>query len=420
MTAGAPLVVLGASEEQLPLYREARRRGIPTVAVDQRADCPSIPLADRFLQISTRDWAGVAEALGPGPIASVVSTAADTCLLSWHELSERYGTPFRFPLAAALASMDKGRFHELAAAAGLPTYPWVQAADLDRLRSVGAGMRFPLVAKPYDGSGSRGTTLVASPAELPAALACAAAASHGGKVILEEFLQGRNLTVNLFLRSGAAHFAAVTEKRVVPGPHFLIGGHTCPAPLEPAVHRLLVDQAVTACLAMGLTDGPANLDVVLSPDGIPYVLEVGARMSGNGMPRLMRAAYGVDCTAALMDLALGRPFDLSPTRSASAILQVLVSPCHEVGHVTAVDGLAEVAAMPHVADVELFVRPGDLVRPFRQAADKIGHLVVRGADPVGAEAALADALPRLSVRLRPAATLAPAASAALHERPGAR
>jgi biotin carboxylase len=375
----APLLVLGAGEEQVAIYQEARRRGLPTVGVDMRADRPGIALADEFLQISTTDHHAIAEALRGRRIAGVVSTAADTCLASWHELSTELGAPWRFPAAAVRVSTDKAEFHQLAAASGIPSYRWVQSDDLSAVAATAHSFRFPIVFKPADASGGRGVHRADSPSEVDAALQYAARHSPRGQVIAEEVLAGRNITVNVFLCGGELALSLITEKHTLPGPGFLIGGHTGPAELDEVTEKALLDDAHQLCLAFDLVDGPANFDVILAEDGTRYVLEVGARMSGNGFPSMVLAVSEVDWMAALVDLATGGPHPPMPSRSRPVRLHVLTSPLPGPGSVVAVGGLERVSALPGVAAVEVFVAPGDTVQPFTEAGRKLGWIVV-GAD----------------------------------------
>lgn len=400
MTDGS-LLVLGAGEEQVAIYQEARRRGLPTVGVDMRADRPGIALADEFLQISTTDHRAITEALRGKRIAGVVSTAADTCLASWHQLSMELGAPWRYPAAAARVSMDKAEFHKLAATCGIPSYRWVQSHDLDAITAAVRSFRFPVVFKPPDASGGRGVHRADSLSEVDDALKYAARHSPRGQVIAEEVLAGLNLTVNLFLHSGELALSLITEKHVLPGPGFLIGGHTGPAELDEVTEKALLDDAHRLCLAFGLLDGPANFDVILAEDGTRYVLEVGARMSGNGFPSMALAVSEVDWMAALVDLATGGPPPAMPSRSRPVRLHVLTSPLPGPGSVVAVDGLERVSALPGVAAVEVFVAPGDVVRPFTEAGRKLGWIVVSADRHDQLEPRLAAAVRELGLVVAP-------------------
>src|SRR5262249_3179822 len=133
------------------------------------------------------------------------------------------------------------------------------------------------------------------------------------------------------------------------------------------------------------------------------VLEVNARLCGNAFPLLMRHMYGVDTVAALVSLALGEPFSLTPDRQRAGIIHVLASPLGHEAVLAAARGVPEVRALPGVVCCELYAAVGDTVRPFSQAANKLGYVVVTGPDRAAAEARLAVALDTLAIEFEGAA-----------------
>ncbi len=370
------LLILGASEEQLPLYLEARRRGIRTIAVDQRADRPAIRVADEFLHVTTRDADAISTALRGRRPRGVVSAASDASLMAWHELSARFGTPYLYPRQAAAVSLDKAAFHAMARDAGVEGHGWARAAEPTDLIDAARRLRFPLVVKPNDGSGSRGISRADRPSELGRAFAHAKQHSLDGEVIAEEYVEGRHLVVELFLRGGAPLFAAVIEKQLMPGSEFMVAGHVCPA--YPDGADRLVDLVVRLCGAMGLVDGPANFDIVATPDGEFRVIEASARLGGNGIQRLLRATYGIDNIGALISLAMGEPVDVGTHGVRPSALHLLSSPLDEEGELADVGGLETARAIPGVVSVDVFARPGDVIRPFTESGNKLGHMVTSG------------------------------------------
>ncbi|MFI0219888.1 coenzyme F420-0:L-glutamate ligase [Streptomyces lydicus] len=120
--------------------------------------------------------------------------ASDAALASWHALGLRYGTAYVYP-KSALAAGDKAAFHALAASCSTTGYAWTASDSPDEVVAKAARLRFPLMVKPVDGSGSKGVTHVARCDDLPAAVACARSYSASRSVIAEEFVQSRPLAM---------------------------------------------------------------------------------------------------------------------------------------------------------------------------------------------------------------------------------
>lgn len=392
-----PLLVLGAGEDQVPVYREAARRGLPTIGVDMSTDRPGVALADEFLPLSTRDHEAIAQALAGREIAGVASAASDACLQSIHVLSGVFGTPQWISHTAAVTSMDKAAFRRLMTAIGVPGPAWTAGQDLVAVAAAAAEFSMPVVAKPVDASGSRGTQLVTDSQLLPEALAYAAAGSLSGTVIVEEYVPGRNVTVELFMAGGEPGFLTVTEKRMADRRNFVINGHRCPADLPAAVRHRLEQESARISLAMEVRDGPVNLDFIISPRGIPVVLEAGARVGGNGFPALVRAMSDVDTIAAVVSLAIGEPFDVRPKADRHAMLHVMASPHRQPLRLTVADGADRARALPGVAFAEFYLRPGQTVHPFTCSANKIGYVAVVGDDHAEAQRTLDLALAQINI-----------------------
>jgi biotin carboxylase len=402
------LLMLGAGTDQLPAYREAKRRGYRLVAVDQRTDSPGAVVADRFLPVSTRDTDRIVSALGEERLAGIVVTASDAALGSQRELATRLGLPYRPAGRAVRASMDKTFFRQVVAECGLPTYGWVAGTDPAALAADAARLPLPVVVKPTDASGGKGITLVTRTAQLPAAIRTAAGQSRSGLLLVEEYVPGRHYAVEIWMRGGEPHFVPVTEKRMTPLPLMVTTGHLIPARLDAATLAEVRDTLAALCRALGIADGPANFDFVRTGSGQIYVIEVGARLGGNAYPQLMADAWGVDTVAAAVSLSLGEPFDLTPTRCRVCLLHIIGSPLTGPAVVRSVTGFAAVRAHPGVRSVQLYAAAGDRVLPFTQSAHKTGYAVLVADDHDELDRTLAWFERTLCWELSPADTLAPA------------
>jgi len=107
---------------------------------------------------------------------------------------------------------------------------------------------------------------------------------------------------------------------------------------------------------------------------VPYLIEMGARTSGNGLDELVRRCHGVDTIAASIATAAGEPMTISPHAPRPTLWQALAS--DRAGRLIAVHGVAESRALPEVADLRLFAQPGDTVHAHDNVANKLGYAVL--------------------------------------------
>lgn len=393
------LLVLGAGEGQLPVYREARRLGVRTIGVDRNPHAFAVHEADEFVCVSTHDAAGVRRAVGRRPIAGVTSPASDASALSARTLALAYGTPFCVSWDAARASVDKTEFRRLVDRLELPRYAWEAGTDLAELRARARAMTFPVVAKPSDSSGSKGISIVDGPDGLQAALALAARFSPSGEVIVEEYVDGIHLSAECLVADHRPRFMAVMQRTLTPLPHVITLEQIMPAALPPATVAALERSVAMICRALHLDRGPLNVDAVVARSGEVQLIEMAARPGGNGISRLVRDLYGVNLAEVAVKTALGEPIEIGPRPARRGVLRILQAP--GAGVVTAVAGVEAVRAMPETLELELFASPGTRVRPYTEAGNKIGYLSVSGATSDEARDALERALALLRIEIAP-------------------
>ncbi|MEV0147992.1 MULTISPECIES: ATP-grasp domain-containing protein [unclassified Nonomuraea] len=384
------LIVLGGGEDQIPAYREGRRLGYRVIGVDQRPDALGAAEADQFLCMTSRDPEGIARALGPIDVAAVISPASDAAQEAVAELSRIYRTAHQPAPDALRCSVDKGFFRDVIDRLGLPAYRHVQHDDLETLVEASAGVGYPLIVKPVDSSGSKGITVLDGPGGLVEAIEHAKKHSFSGHVIIEELVAGRHCAVESFFADGRLAFMAVTDRTITGPPAMISLSHVVPADLDESVHARL-GQAVTAiCAEIGHTRGPVNFDFVLTPGGDLCFIEMGARLGGNGMPLMVRHAFGLNTVEAAIRLALGEPLDITVSRRRIAVLRILTAEAD--GVLTAIEGLDALKRMPEVVDVQVFKEVGDHVRAYTQAGHKLGYLVMVADTRGRLESALDEAL----------------------------
>ena len=201
------------------------------------------------------------------------------------ELLEILGIPFTGPGAAACARcFDKVLAKHAIREGGLPTPDWFgfrqtafrELGAADALGALEGSLGFPLVVKPSRGGSALGVRFARAAAELPTALV--SAFSYDEQVLLERFVDGRELAVSVLGDEALPIVEAIPADgdRYDFEARYEIGRtrFECPAELGEAERAAVVEAALGTYRVLGLT-GFARVDVILGADG-PWVLEANA------------------------------------------------------------------------------------------------------------------------------------------------
>jgi biotin carboxylase len=364
---GAPrsrqrLLVLGAGPPQIGLLRAARERGLFVIAVDRDPAAPGFAYADKRALVSTEDEPGIDRLARAENVDGIVSPGADWPVGVAARVAERLGLPHPIDGATAALATTKSRQRERFAEAGVPQ---------PRLLEEPAA---PCVVKAPDRQGQRGLTLVRTDAELPAAIEAALEASRNGTFIVEEYVEGPEVTVNAVSVDGVFHPLAVTDRLTADPPAFGVAlAHAWPC-VEPTQGP--IDAARAAAQALGIRNGPTYTQIRIGADG-SRVVELAARLGGGHDAELVEAATGVRLNDLALDFALGQEASVVSTQSlvGGACVVFLVAP---EGRLSAVERVEQASAMQGVVDVRIYREPGHVFGPLLRGADRAGAVIAVG------------------------------------------
>jgi biotin carboxylase len=252
----------------------------------------------------------------------------------------------------------------------------------------------PTVIKPRYGSGSFGVRLVPDLATVGQVAAWAARFGLH-TFVMEQYLAGAELSVESFSFAGRHVILAHTAKEKLAS--FVEIGHVQPANLSAGL-AAQVDHLVMAMLdAVGLANGPAHTEVIITADG-PRLVESHSRRGGDRIPDLVKQVYGIDTDALMFRWYAGQAEVTTPgPASGGAAVRFLIS---EPGIVESVEGTESVLADPQLVDLKIDVAPGDTVAPIEWSYDRSGMLLVRGTDAQDARRRARDLADRITIRTR--------------------
>lgn len=313
-------------------------------------------------------------------LLSAVATAA-------YRLGARHLSP-----EAVANCRDKHRTRMALDAAGLGAVRHRLVHTLAEALAAADELGYPVVLKPRALAGSVGVVKADSVADVRRLFAVANDARFstlpaGVGVLVEEYLDGPEVSVDSVAFDGDVHVVHVARKRLGFEPHFEEVGHlvldATTEPWFPATRALVVD----AHRALGAEDGVTHAEVRLTSAG-PRLVELNGRLGGDLIPLLGRLATGIDLVVAAAEVALGRRPDLTPSHDRAAEVRFAYPP-HDcvVGHVE----IVAAAETPGVERVVPLADPGTtLLLPPRGAIPRLAALIAVGGD----ERACRDALDR--------------------------
>ncbi|CAL9330263.1 Phosphoribosylamine--glycine ligase [Streptomyces sp. enrichment culture] len=319
-----------------------------------------------------------------------VLTSCDYYLPTVAAVAERLGLPG--PGARGVRdACRKDATRRVLADAGVPGPRFAVHEEWADLARAAREIGYPLVVKPVDlcaGMYVRRVDDEGQLADAVRALAGFPVNARGQRrapaVLLEELLDGPEVSVETVSHAGAVQVVGVTDKSVGGAPAFIETGHMFPADLPAARAEAAEQTALAALKALGLTEGVvAHTEIKLTSAG-PRVVEVNPRPAGNRITELIRHVTGIDLAAAFVDVSLGRAPDLrrSDTGLRSAAVGFLVP--DRAGTLEALDG-SRLRSLPDVLEVQL-AEPGRQVKAAGSNNEYLGHVMAGDAGGPGARA----------------------------------
>lgn len=395
--------ILGAGVMQIPALQIAKELGWTLAAADGNPAAPGASLVDRFFPVDLKDRDGLLETAmklrAEGGLEAVFTAGTDfSAQVSF--LAERLGLPSHSYESASAAS-DKLKMRAAFAAANLPSPRFVALTlDTDPIRAVGR-LGFPLVVKPADNMGARGCRLAGSEPELLEAVAAALPQSRSGRVIVEEYVEGPEFSIDAIVVDGEIRIRGIADRHIFFEPYFVELGHTMPSSAPAAIQAEVLRVFCAGIRALGLHHGAAKGDMKWSPArGGAFIGEIAARLSGGYMSGWTYPyASGIEPTREALLLAAGLEPGTSPTDRGwcSAERAFLSIP----GRVESILGLRTAQNLPYVKNLFLRAEPGDELRFPSNNVEKCGNVISQAPDRERAVAAAEDAIRELCIRLRP-------------------
>lgn len=367
------LLIIGASILQLPAIKKAKELGHYVAVADFNPNAVGIPFADKFYNASTIDIDAICEVAKDFHPDGIMTLATDMPMRSIAAATSLLGLP-GISMDTAIKSTDKGEMIKAFKEHGVES-PWFYIIEKEKqLQEVMPCIEYPCILKPTDNAGSRGVMMVNSEAELMEAYQYSVSQSRGGWVILEEYMTGPEVSVEVMVVDGEPHVLQVTDKLTTGAPYFVEMGHNQPSMLPTNDVERIKDLACRAVKSVGINCGPSHVEIKLTPSG-PKMVELGARMGGDCITtHLVPLSTGVDMIKATIDVSLGLTPNITPTLQKGSAIRFLDAPN---GIIKVIEGVEKAQNIDGVQEVSLTKAIGEEVTDIHSSLDRCGFVIAQ-------------------------------------------
>lgn len=300
-------IVLGGIVPHKNLLEKLKKRGYFTILIDYFENPPAAEAADLHVRESAMEKDAVLAAARKFDAKLILCTCLDQQIGIACQAAEELGLPEPYTYEKALAVTNKEKMKKIMWENGIPTSRYFSVHSTEELRD--AGLRFPVMVKPADSCGSAGIRKVETEADIPEAVENALRWSRSHTAVVEEFVEGTEISVYTFITGGKAHVLLTSQRFSELGEDGTC--IKCYASIAPAVvsDRVFADmEALGTKIAEAFElDNTAMFYQCMVKDGKIQVIEFAPRISGGICFRTIEENTGFDIINAAIDSWLGNP-----------------------------------------------------------------------------------------------------------------
>lgn len=376
-------MILGAGPLQLPAIKKAKEMGLYVITVDRDMGALGFSFADKSLEISTNDIDRVVEAAAEYRIDAIMTLATDLPVRTVAAVVERQGL-VGVSVDTAFKTTDKILMRETLRECNVPVPKFFKCVSeeefLNAVKQIGA----KCVCKPADSSGSRGVCMV-SQCDTEDLLSDVYHYCHkysiSGEVIVEDYMEGHEVSVESVSVNDEVFILAVTDKITTGPPHFVEIGHSQPSLLSSSEIAEIETITKAAVRALGIRNSASHAEIIVTDNG-PKIVEIGARMGGDHIAtHLVPLSTGIDMVKACIEIALGEKPSLMPKWNKGSAIRYIET---GTGIVSDILGINNAEAIPGVIQVSIVCDVGEYVGEIKSSIDRAGFVIAHAENAVKA------------------------------------
>lgn len=365
------ILVIGAGFLQSFVIKRAKDMGYRVLAIDRNPKSVGFKYANEYGVIDIVDQEACLTYARSKGIDGIMTAATDYGVLSTAYVAENLNLP---GLNYEVAKIIKNKYmvrKTLFENKVDDISQYYEVSSTDELLALSASIKFPVMVKPCDGSGSKGARKVETADELDSACTQAINNSLIGKALIEDFIEGKEYGIESFVYDGQVYVLGVMGKHMTSPPDYAELGHSVPSllPNEEKVKKV----ARKAIKSLGINFGAVNMDVLVTHDGKVCIIDVGARMGGNLIgSHIIPIGTGVDYMGSLIRATVGDEVDFAVRDSRQNVVTRLLA--LRPGRVVSLPDFESIKTQ-HKVDIYHHLEEGKEIREYHNNLDGCGYVL---------------------------------------------
>lgn len=372
------IMIIGAGILQLPVIRKAKELGHTVICVDMDPNAIGFKEAHEYEVINIVDKEQCYEYAKRKGIDGVLTVATDYGVLTSSYISKLLGLKgLSYDVCKVIKNKYKVRevFKENNIS---DIYQYFEVSNINECNRIKESIRFPVIVKPVDGSGSRGVSIVRKKEDIENGVKEALKISLSKKSIIETFIDGNEYGVEIFVYNNDIHILSIMEKIMTKAPIFAELGHSVVIDEEILSYRIseVVKKAIKA---LNINFGSVNMDLLVNDDKV-VIIDIGARAGGNLISsHIVPLSTEIDLYRNIIMASLGEDIYFNKSKNIKAIATRILN--FKEGIISKINyhEIEKIRELEYVKDIILNISVGDKVREYKNNLDSCGYVVVEGS-----------------------------------------
>lgn len=374
-------MVLAAGLLQIDVIEKAKSMGYYVLAVDENPKAPGFNVADKAICADIVNEETMLKIARDEHVDGVIHPCSEVSMAVMGRINDELGLS-GISREQAICATNKHLMRKAFEKGNAPSPKSILAQDAeDAWSRLQNEFDTDAILKPSRNSGSRGIAKVSrnmDKGDFIRAYDEALSESRDHSVLIEQFIEGPEFSIEMIVWRGDIHVLTVTDKKTTGAPHFVELGHNQPSCFSATDVETLKAAAVAGVRALGVNNCACHAEAKLM-NGKAYLMEVGARLGGDFIStELTHLSTGVDMVAAAIDVALGVEPDLSAKEDPKGVCIRYF--CPKPGKLVSISN-TEVLNNPHVYLWEIYPKEGDVIPAVTSSLCRSGHVIVTEKTP---------------------------------------